>query len=67
LTGFFADRFDRFRLLHCLRLQRTEREKVKLDLSLQTILTAAVVSLVVYVLTEPFKRAIDTALERKIP
>lgn len=40
---------------------------MKLDLTLETIITAAILSLIVYALTEPFKRAIDQALERNNP
>jgi len=41
-----------------------EREKVTIEISLQNILAAAIISLAVYAMTAPFKRAIDNALER---
>jgi len=41
-----------------------EREKVTIEISLQNIIAATVLSLIVYAMTAPFKRAIDNALER---
>ena len=41
-----------------------EREKVIIEITLQNIIAAAIVSLAVYAMTAPFKRAIDNALER---